>query len=201
MLRINNSVIHNSSVHSTSGIRSDNAAITFCTFTNNTIESGYGLIATASEKPYTTLLVEQCTFLYNQGNVIIVQSGVDIVLNSCNFTGNNGKYGTLLIWNDGATLRTSNTSFIAPAEGNKVAVYFIVTINGTKMTDYMTYDTCFISGNTTLNSSSTDRFIQEAEAAGLIVIDKQKYPYRVTREETVFASGKYDYILCHSFQA
>ena len=124
---------------------------------------------------------------------------MNIVLNACKFIGNNVGHGTLFMPDD-ATLRTSNTTIIAPAEGNKVAVYFEVTTKALNMTDYMTYKTCFMSGNTTLNSSTTDTFLHEAEDAGLVVIHKQGLPYRVTQEETVFASGEYDNNLCYLYQ-
>ena len=164
LLLMNNSVMHNNSVYETSCIVFYHAFITLCTFTNNTIESDIGLIASAW-KSDSRLQVKESIFLYNQGNMIRVEGDVDIVLNSCNFTGNSGERGTLFIQDDGTTVRTSNTTVIAATEGstgNKVAVYFAATTKQTIMTDYMTHDTCFISGNTTLNSSSTEIFLQEA---------------------------------------
>ncbi len=191
LLIMNNSVIHNNSVHGNPVIVYDKAVISWCNFTNNTEKSAYGLImSSVSGKPDLRLQVTQSTFLYNQGNVITMYNSVDIVLDACKFTGNNADKGTLYIRDDSATLRTSNTTFIAPKEGNKVALYFEVSTKGTKMTDYLTYDTHFISGNNTLNSCSTDTFLQKAEAAGLVVIDKHVFPYMVTQEETAFASRK-----------
>ncbi len=192
LLIMNKSTIHNNSGHENPGILYHNAVISWCTFTNNTVGGpGYGLmLSSESGKPHSHLLMTQSTFLYNQGEVITVYNNADIVLDACNFIWNNADTGTLAIQDDSATLRTSNTTIIAPKEGNKVIVYFCVTTEGTMMTDYLTYNTQFISGNTTLNSSSTDAFLQEAEAAGLVVINKQELPYMVTQEETVFASRK-----------
>ncbi len=183
LLVINQSLIHNNSIHGGSGIVHDDAIITSCTFSYNTVEHDYELIQGLSGR----LQLTESNFMYNQGDVVYRTS--DVVLNACNFTGNNPQHGTLSIWNNGATLRTSDTTIIAPAHGNKVAVYFIKTTKQISMTDYMTYDTFLISGNTTLNSSSTDTFLQEAVASGLVVIDRQGFPYTVTQEETVFASG------------
>ena len=200
LLAINNSTISNNTVLGSYAFSYDNAAIRLSTITHNAVRSGYGLIDNRSGKPNSSLWVEQSTFLYNKGDVIRVYSSVDIVLDACNFTGNIGDTGILHIQDDWPSLRTSNTTIIAPAMGNKVATYFIVTSKGTTMTDYMTYDTCFISGNTTVNSSSTDNFLQEAEAAGMVLIDKQAgSPYTVTQEETEFASCKCNNIFYYSY--
>ncbi len=188
LLVINQSLIHNNSIHGSPGIAFDGAIITSCVFTHNTIVD-YGLIQHV-QSAVGSLQVTQSSFISNNGDVIVVDRTVDVVLNVCNFTGNNGASGTLYIVNDGATLRTSNTTIIAPYEGNKVAVYFVGNIKQITMTDYLTYDTCLISGNTTLNSSSTDTFLQEAVDSGLVVIHRQSFKYTVTQEETVFASGK-----------
>ena len=162
-------------------------------FTYNTVQKYFGLIGPQSGKSSSTLQVEQSTFLFNLGDVIWVESRVDIVLNACNFTGNNGEHGALFIHDDSASLRTSNTTFATPIEGNVVAAYFLISDKSTKITDYMTYDTCFTSGDMTLNSSSADNLLQEAEAEGLVVIDNQGgFPYMVTQEETAFASCKFN---------
>ena len=190
---LTDTMIHNNSIFNT-GILYNNATITLCTFTLNSAGRGYGLISSELGKIDPTLLVEQSTFLHNQGDVIREDSSVDIVLNACNFTGNNGELGILTLWNTGASLRIANTTINAPSEGNKVAAYFKFINEQTKMTDFLTYDTCLITGNITLNSSSTENFLRKAEAAGLVVIEDIFHPYcpsyKVTQEETVFASGK-----------
>ncbi len=191
LLVINQSLIHNNSIHGNPGISFDNAIIISCVFRHNTVTVAVHALITGIIGNSQSLQVTQSNFIFNHGDVIRVDSTVDVVLNACNFIGNNVEGGTLQIQNDGATLRTSNTTIIAPVKGNKVAAYFTSTGKQITMTDYMTHDTCLISGNKTLNSSSTDTFLQEAVAAGLVVIDnRQGYPYTVTQEETVFASGK-----------
>ncbi len=197
VLTFNDSIIHNNSIHRVSGITHDSVNIAYSKFTNNTVDHNFGLIQSTTGEMDSTLKIEHSTFLYNHGDVLHMETGVDIVLNECNFTGNYGDMGTICLWNDGATLRTSNTTITAPAEGNKVAIYIGASEEGTKLTDYMTYNTSFISGNTTLNSSLTDTFLLEAEEAHLVVVKKQ-VTYTVTQEETVFASCKYGSISEHS---
>ncbi len=196
---INDSLIHNNSLKENSGIQYDIATINSSKFTHNSIDSGYGLIDGPLGKVDSILLVTESDFLYNHGDVVRAESRVDIVLDTCNFTGNNGDIGTLCIVNDDMSLHMSNTKIIAPLDGNIVALYFTYstgTDKATKMTDYLTHQICLISGNTTLNSSATDTFLHEAEIAGLVIIDKQWQPgYEVSQEETVFASGEYVYIL------
>ncbi len=186
---IDSTMLYNT-IHKNPGIRYGNATIKSCTFTRNTVDTGYGLVMNyAQPDSDSTLKVIQSNFMQNQGDVILIDSSrLDIVLDTCNFTGNIVEHGTLYICDNAATLRTSNTTIITPADSNKVAAYFKDDTKRIRMTDYMTYKTCFISGNTTLNSSSTENFLQEAEHAGLVFIDSP-YPYRVTQEETVFASG------------
>ncbi len=191
---LNEIKMYNNSVLSGGGIVYSNAIIKCSMFMYNTVDSTYGLII-ASGNLNAALQIEQSAFLYNQGNVIVVQKRVDIVLNACNFTGNNGEDGTLSIQGDDAPLRTSNTTIIAPTEGNKVAIHFLLSDKGIKMTDYLTHRTRFLSENASLDSSTTDNFLQEAVDAGLVVIEQQAEPYTVTQEETVFASCKFRYFL------
>ncbi len=194
VLMVNHSLIHNNTLQGTSGIfYYYNAIITSCTFTHNRVTDGYGLILSQSGR----LQVTQSTFMYNNGDVIAIrllggQGRVDTVLDTCNFTGNNDHLGTLVMWSDGATLRTSNTIITAPSEGNKVAIY-LYPAKGENMPSYMTYNTHLISGNIRLNSSATDTFLQDAQNAGLVVIENAVYSsYTVAQEESVFASCKYN---------
>ncbi len=153
------------------------------------MDKDHGFIDAPTGQTGSYLRVKESNFMYNQGDVMKFSSRVDIALDTCSFIGNKAYTGTLSIEDDGASLRTSNCTFIAPAEDNKVAVFFSVTGSEVKMTDYMTYDTSFISGNTTLNTASTDNFLQEAEAAGLVIVEKFNWPYYVTQEESAFPSG------------
>ena len=89
-----------------------------------------------------------------------------------------------------ASLRTSNTTFIMTDELHKVILYFDVEGKGVKITDYLTYEVSFASGNKTLFSGSSENFLQEALVAGLVVIDKSYTDYHVTQEESVYASSR-----------
>ncbi len=190
-LEIYDSMISNNTFYGSNGINFNNATIANSTFIENTVDSGFGLIDSSLEKWDHTLQLKDSVFLHNHGNVIQVNSIVNTVLNNCNFTGNKGQKGILYIRDDGATLRIAKSMIVLPAEGNEVAVYFTVSGGGTKMTDLLTYDACFVSENITLNSSSSDDFLHETEKAGQAVIEDHGYGYFVTQEETVFASCKY----------
>ena len=192
MLIIDNSFMRNNTVNVTGCIMFRNAIITSSTFINNTVASGFGLLNTGYMKTNLTLQLIHCNFLENREAVLMVVSKVDVSIDSCVFKGNYGTWGTLQLV-DQVSLRTSNTVFTAPIEGNKVALYFVTSHASGKelqMTDYLTHEVSLVSGNITLKSSSSHNFLQEAEDAGLIYIDKQKIDYYVTQEETVFASGK-----------
>ncbi len=191
---LEDNTIYNNSIHGTSGIIFGNATIRRCTFKFN-IKRDYGrhsLMRHLSKEPLSTLQVTQSSFIHNEGVIIDVEGAVDIVIDGSKFTENKpDMYGTISIFSNDVQLRTSNTAITAPIEGNKVAVYFRPR-EGINTPDYMTYNTQLLSGITMLNSSVTDTFLQDAETAGLIVIDKIHAPsYKVIQEETVFASGKY----------
>ncbi len=188
---LSKTIVYNNMFHNTDGIVG-NATVKSCRFELNKMEWGYGLLHNNKADRESSLRVTNCTFMYNQGDLIYSIGKVDIVLDACNFTENNPHRGTLCIWNNNATLHLSGSTITAPTDGNKVAVYFGVTSKQIKMTDFLTYNSSLGMKNTTLNTSSTKTFLQESQAAGLIIIQRFKeFPYTVTQEETMFASCKY----------
>ncbi len=189
------STVYNNTIRGATGMRYGNATIRRCTFKRNIMKRNYygiqSLIGHVSGETLATLKVTHSSFIHNEGNIIYALGAVDIVMDGCNFTENKPHHGTLFIQNNEAELRTSSTTITAPAEGNKLTLYFAAK-KGVRVTGFRAYNTHFRSGNIMLNSSSTDTFLQEAEKAGLVYIWKVNAPsYKVTQEETVFASGKY----------
>ena len=70
--------LHNNTIHSMSGITFGNATIQSCTFTCNEVEIGHRLVVYQSGRPYSTLKVIQSNFTHNKGDVIWVQTRIDI---------------------------------------------------------------------------------------------------------------------------
>ncbi len=190
LLVVNDSLIGHNIVNDYAAILFGNALITFSIFINNTVDSRYGLLTTVSKKPNETLQVLNCKFFNNKGGVLQVVGRMDIGIDTCDFMGNSGPQGILYLMDNDASLRTSNTTFIMTDELHKVILYFDVEGKGVKITDYLTYEVSFASGNKTLFSGSSENFLQEALVAGLVVIDKSYTDYHVTQEESVYASSR-----------
>ena len=200
-LVINESLFLNNTVKYGHGIQFDKATITYSNFTENFMCYRYGLIASRSEHEASSLdlqMVEnyfQLTYCYyacGVGELLNAQDGVDIAIDKCTFRRNCG-LRIIYLSNDGNSLRTSNSTIISKNSVFHYAIFFDATETMTKMTDYMTYNTLFIHGNVTLNTSLTKNFTEEALNEGIVAIYHPGTSYYVSQEETLYASGIVNY--------
>ncbi len=174
-------------------ISSGNLSIVSSYFAHNNMHDmeglGQGLIY-VTEKQHAFMQVISTAFTYNSGTLIKAFSAVNVIFDSCNIKGNTGGKGTVDLL-DVSTLSISNTSF--HTEDRQVAILFETSDKRTKMTDFLTFETYFISGKTTLTSSNTDNLLQKLVAVGIVEVFYRIVGYHVTQEETPYASGLYIY--------
>ena len=134
-----------------------------------------------------------CNYEWSNADILHVQAAIDIAIDKCTFW--NNCWRSIHLSNDRLSLRTSNSLFISH---NAIiqfsyAIMFDATETMTKMTDYMTYNTFFQHGNTTLNTSLTQNFTAEALNERIVAIYHPGTSYYVSQEETLYASGIVNY--------
>ena len=171
-------------------IFSGNLSIVSSNFSFNTVMGQSRGLIYVMAKLHAIMQVIRTVFTYNSGTLMKAISAVNVIFDSCSLKGNTGGKGTVDLLDD-STLRISNTSF--HTEDRQVAILFETSDKRTKMTDFLTFETYFTSGKTTLTSSNTDNLLQKLVAAGIVEVFQRIVGYYVTQEETPYASGLYIY--------
>ena len=198
---IANSTMQKNKVNGNGGImysKNGNVVIYNCIFLENSV-NGIGGVAFMSGDGNSKLQIVKSLFHTNtakmDGAVLYITGSVDIVVDSCNFTGNVAQSDSGLMLFDIPSLRTSKCIFSIPEnrKSSVVSIYFERSSKHAKDTNYLTFESVFKYGNKTLRSDSAkaDNFVNRAKAFGAIMVhDDVHGKYQIKHEETIYASGE-----------